>query len=210
MVSVRLDRAFRREESGIVLLETLLVIPILLLIIAGMIEFGVALFQWNTSVKALHIGARQIAVSSPLVGDSNYLTALTSDYGTLPQGDPVPAAVQSISCGAGITPCVASRLQGVIDGGDGACGGNTGTRIGMCDVAPWIGPNNVVVTYFRAGLGYVARPNGPVSTVRVELRNVTFNFYLLDDLIPALGNISIPTLPVTVTGEDLKDCLTGC
>lgn len=201
---------FLRDQAGIVLLETLLVIPILLLLLAGMIEFGTALFQWNGSVKALQIGARLAAVSSPLVGDANYENGLTSDYGSLSQGDPVPSAVQSVSCGAGTTPCITARMQGIIDGGDGACGGNTGTRIGMCDVAPWIDADNVLITYYRAGLGYVARPSGPVSTIRIELRDVTFDFFLLDELIPTLGNITIPALPVTITGEDLKDCLTGC
>lgn len=201
---------FWREQTGIVLVETLLVIPIVLIMIAAMIEFGVAVYQWNSSVKSMGIGARLAAVSSPIVGDANYNNALTSDLAGLPQGDPVPATILSVSCGPGAAPCDAARIQDLIDGGDGACGGNTGVRIGMCDIAPWIGVNNVFVTYYRAGLGYVARPAGPVSTVRIELRNVTFNFFLLDDLIPALGSIPIPAHPVTITSEDVKSCLTGC
>lgn len=197
--------SFWRDERGITMLEALLVTPIVLLAITAMVELGVLMFQWNLSVKAAQTGARLAAVSSPVVGDTAYQT-LNADFGTTPQGDPVPSAIRSVSCGAGTTACDATRIDRLITGGDGACA-TTAILIGMCDVAPWIGEDNVLVTYSRAGLGYVGRPGGTVSTVTVELRNLTFDFLLLDALVPALNSIAIPAHPVSITGEDLSDCL---
>ena len=80
----------------------------------------------------------------------------------------------------------------------------------MCDVAPWIRTDNVLVTYTRSGLGYVGRPFGPVSTVTVELRNVNFGFLLLTTLIPTLSNYTLPPHRVSTTSEDLSNCKALC
>ena len=83
----------------------------------------------------------------------------------------------------------------------------------MCDIMPQIRPENVVVTYYRSGLGYVGRPTGPLPTITVEVVNLRFNFFILDALlqVASLGGttgvptgINIPASPVTITGEDLR------
>ena len=70
-------------------------------------------------------------------------------------------------------------------------------------LAPWIGADNVRVTYSRSGLGYVGRPFGAVSTVTVGLQGLTFDFLILDELLPGLGSITIPPHRVSATSEDL-------
>lgn len=193
---------FLREDSGITLVEALLVMPIVLLMITTMVELGAAMYQWNLSVKAVHIGARHASVSTPLVGRATYNTEMESDWTGINEGDPTPSTVLTVSCGAGTTACETAEINRLLTGGDGVCGGGS-PRVGMCDVAPWIGSNNVLVTYSRTGLGYVGRPFGAVSTVTVELQNLTFDFFILDELLPGLGSISIPPHRVSATSEDI-------
>ncbi|PCJ08071.1 MAG: pilus assembly protein TadE [Rhodobacteraceae bacterium] len=203
-------QCFAADERGLSLTEALLVMPIVLLVLVAMIEFGTAVFQWNQATKAVQIGARLAAVSSPVTGDTAYL-ALTADHAGIPEGDPTPAGLVSVSCGAGTTACDSARLARLLDGGDGSCQPSGGlSMMGMCDVAPFIGPENVRVTYYRSGLGYVGRPFGPVSTITVELRNLTFDFLIADELIPGLSSLTIPAQPVSITSEDVNDCRDTC
>lgn len=208
MVIRRLFNRFRKEEDGVVLVEGLLSMPIVMLMTIAMVECGMLLFQWNLTVKALQIGARFASVSQPLVGQATYDT-LTNDYGTLIEGDPVPNAIVSVACGAGTTPCDSAALTRLMTGGD-SCGViTTGAPTGICDIARFIQPENLLITYHRAGLGYVGRPFGVVTTVTVELRNQYFDFLFLDAILPdILGGINIPAHPVSITSEDLSDCST--
>lgn len=206
-------RRFHQDERGIALTEALLSLPIVILVLTAMVELGVATYQWNQSVKAVQIGARLAAVSSPLVGDVAY-EALDVFEAAVNEGDAVPQEPLSVTCGPDSTPCDATRLDRLRTGGDGSCGsdgsGLTPQLVGMCDVAPFIGPENIQISYHRSFLGYAGRPFGPVSTITVELRDVTVDFLLLDSLIPALGSITIPAHPVSITSEDLNDCREEC
>ena len=210
MVMRRMLSRFRRDEDGVVLVEGLLSMPIVILMMIAMVECGMLLFQWNLTVKALQIGARLAAVSEPVVGQTAYDT-LTNDYGALIEGDPVPNAIVTVSCGAGASPCDATQLNRLMTGGD-ACGTTTfGAPAGICDMARFINPDNLRISYHRAGLGYVGRPFGVVTTITVELRNQYFDFIFLDAILPDLfGGINIPAHPVTITSEDLSDCTTTC
>ena len=208
MVKLRWKK-FAGDEKGIALTEALLVMPIVLIFTTVMVELCVLMYQWNQSVKAVQIASRRAAVSTPLVGRVAYDAAMTADYGVTPSGDPVPGAAPTISCGPTGTPCNAAQMSALLTGGDGICGPGS-TMIGACDVAPWITADNLTITYVRSGLGYVGRPNGPVTTVIVELNNVVVDFLLLDSLIPGITNIAIPAHRASTTSEDLSDCDTLC
>jgi Flp pilus assembly protein TadG len=52
-----------RRESGQALVEFALVLPILMLLVMGIIDFGFAFNQWNTAQNAAREGARIAAVS---------------------------------------------------------------------------------------------------------------------------------------------------
>lgn len=207
----RLDRGiFWQDDRGISLVESLLVMPIVLLVLVAMIEFGIAVFQWNEATKAVQVGARLAAVSSPITGDVAY-DGLVADHTGIPEGNPTPSGFVSVSCGAGTVPCDATRLARLLDGGDGSCqpSGEI-SMMGMCDFAPFITAENVRITYHRSGLGYVGRPFGPVSTITVELRQLSFDFLFVDELIPGLTSLEIPAQPVSITSEDVSDCRDDC
>lgn len=197
--------SFRRDETGATLLEALMVMPIVLVAISALVEFGYAMHQWNQSAKAMQLGARLAAVSDPIPAD---MSALTSDFGTSEGGDPVPATVQTVSCGAGTTACDSTRLNRLVFGSDGQCNPNFGTSTpGMCDLNSRIQPQNVLISYRRAGLGYVGRPFGAVSTITVELRDLTLNLPFLGGLL-GITSLTVPPHPVSVTSEDLCTTLT--
>jgi hypothetical protein len=203
VIATKLSR-FARQQDGTALVEGLLVFPLVLLTFAAFFEFGYAVFQWNQTVKALQAGARHIAVSDPLIST----TQMANFDGGGPSGDPVPGAVVSESCGAGTTPCVASEMNRLIyganaDGTDDQCGNAAENTIpGMCDFNTRIGVNNVLATYYRAGLGYEGRPDGPVLTIRLEVKDLNFDLPLVGALL-SLDTITIPAHPVTITSEDL-------
>lgn len=196
---VALLKRFRESEDGVSLTEALLVTPIVLLVFTTFIELGFATFQWNQTVTAMQHGARMLAVSDPMLADMSHLT---SDYPTT-EGGPVPPAILSLSCGAGEVACDSTQMQRLITGSDTSCAYVAGTRPGMCDIFPRITANSVRITYYRSGLGYVGRPDGPVLSITVELRNLTFNFLLLGRFLPT-SVLTIPAHPVTITSEDMS------
>jgi len=209
MVTEHLIGPFRRDESGVVLSEALITFPIVLLVFAAFVEFGYAMSQWNQTVKALQYGARLAAVSDPLVSQAAFDAAFPIGAANpLNNGTATPNdATISVSCGPGYTACDAARLSRVVRGSDGACGVAGDPRPGICDINWRIQPQNLLVTYQRSGLGYWGRPEGPVLTMRLEVRNITFDLPLLGGLL-GLDTITIPAHPVTITTEDLRTCST--
>lgn len=195
-------RKLKHDEAGISFVEGLIVFPLVLLTIVTLIELGMAVYQWNQTTKAVNLGARLAAVSDPVA--TNYKTLLTADYDANNVGKPTPTTPISIVCTLGAANCSDTALTRLVRGSDGACNSNFGSGVpGMCDLNPAIGPANVQVTYYRSGLGYIGRPDGPVSTITVQVRNLQFNFFLLGALL-GLNSLPIPAQPVTVTSEDLS------
>lgn len=215
MVNLRSRLSFWRDDRGIALSEALLTFPIVMLVFAAFVEFGFAMSQWNQTVKALQYGARLAAVSDPLVEEDNFVAAFPTEAADpLNNGKAAPNdATISATCGPYLAGCDVAELNRIVLGSDGVCGPVGTSRPGMCDLN-WsinpqyrIKPENVVVTYQRSGLGYWGRPDGPVLTMRFEVRYVTVPVLFLGALL-GLDNITIPVHPVTITTEDLKTCST--
>jgi TadE-like protein len=57
---------FRRDEHGIQLVELAIVLPILLLLFAGVAEFGRYFYEYTTLAKGARLGARYLASKSVL------------------------------------------------------------------------------------------------------------------------------------------------
>ena len=69
---------------------------------------------------------------------------------------------------------------------------------------PYIGNDNVQITYSQNGLGFVGRPNGLPVTVTVTLTSMTFRFLVIDKLLGFGGTFSMPPFNATLIGEDLS------
>lgn len=63
---------FRREELGISLVETAIVVPILLVLFAGVAEFGRYFYEYTTLAKASRLGARYLASKSVMSEEEDY------------------------------------------------------------------------------------------------------------------------------------------
>jgi Flp pilus assembly protein TadG len=61
--ALELARRLRREESGVALAELTLVLPLLLLLLFGMIDFGKAINYWIDETHLANEGARWAAVN---------------------------------------------------------------------------------------------------------------------------------------------------
>ncbi|MDQ8161829.1 MAG: TadE/TadG family type IV pilus assembly protein [Gemmatimonadota bacterium] len=105
------SRRFRRDESGIALLEFALFVSVLLLLVFGIIDFGRALFTANNLVAAAREGARYGArVTNPgavLGAIRDTAASKMSPFGNAP----VNAATQVlVAC---VPNCSTGQLQSV-------------------------------------------------------------------------------------------------
>lgn len=201
----RLIRRACRDTDGGILVETTVMMTIMFVFVLGSVDFLMAMYQWNAATKAVEIGARIAAVSDPVSSDVSSITGLS---GGLNPGDPMPAFTRvcngaTSSCSGGTFSQTA--LNTIVYGrGSAACGDSTTVyATGMCDIFSRILPANVVITYTQSGLGYVARPGGPVPTITVSVQNLPFQFYFLGGFM-GMANIQIPGLTTSITGEDLS------
>jgi Flp pilus assembly protein TadG len=195
-------RRLGADRSGAAMVEFSLVVTMVLMLTGGLVEFTIIYGQWNAASKAMHLGSRLASVSDPIASNLKSLV----DPGV--PGSPWTTAY-TIRCSGATSSCDAgtydaAAMNTLIYGrGDATCGNNApGQFPGMCDIFPNIRPQNVVVTYQHTGLGFAARPGGPVPTITVELTGLQYNFALLK-MLPGLTNMTLPAMRTTATGEDL-------
>jgi Flp pilus assembly pilin Flp len=201
-----------RDENGAVFAEFAILLPIIVVVVCGSIDFLNAFYQWNAAAKAVEVGARIAAVSDPVAVGLNNLSNQAVLEGAIP-GAPLASFTVSCSaegcsctgrCGAitanSLEPAAMNRI--IFGRGSAACGdAKSYYTAGMCDVLPSITAANVVIVYTHTGLGYAGRPGGPVPTITVSLRDMQFQFFFLTALLGV--HIAIPPMTVTITAEDL-------
>lgn len=201
------------------MVELTIVAALLLTLVLGFVDFGYAFYQWNAATKAVQVGVRLAAVSTPvptgLVNESNTSTVALV-------GEPIPANQFSYSCtadAAGVASCsrcdsadvcasaAASQAAfNLIFYGDRVvldCSVQSPGRAGMCDFFPALEPDEVQIDYVATGLGYWTRPGGPVPTIRVSIEGHQFQFFFLSGLL-SFTPITMPNMLSTITGEDLS------
>lgn len=174
------------------------------ILIGGLIDFSIGLYQWNSATKALQQGARLAAVSDPVSSD---LATMTGLEGGANPGDTFPSFTRvcsgaSQSCSGGTYS--ATAMETIVYGrGETSCGAiGADLTAAMCDVFDRVTPANVQITYGETGLGFAGRPGGPVPTITLELTGLTFNLVFLNGLM-GFGPITMPAMKTTATGEDL-------
>ena len=204
-----------RDETGAVLVEISILLPIVITILCGSIDFLYAFYQWNAAAKAVQVGARIAAVSDPVAAGLNDLTNLVVLSGSVAPRRPMPGftltcdgRVEACTCsgncpGISANPYNAAAMNRLIFGrGSSSCtDATTYYATGMCDILPSITAANVRIVYTQTGLGYAGRPGGPVPTVTVSLQDLQFQFFFLSYLLGR--NIPIPAMTTTITAEDL-------
>ena len=207
--------AFWRDETGAVLVEISILLPVVITILCGSIDFLYAFYQWNAAAKAVQVGARIAAVSDPVAAGLNDLTNVVVLSGSVAPRRPMPGftftcdgRVEACTCsgncpGISANPYNAAAMNRIIFGrGSSSCtDATTYYAAGMCDILPSITAANVRIVYTQTGLGYAGRPGGPVPTITVSLQDLQFQFFFLSYLLGR--NIPIPAMTTTITAEDL-------
>jgi Flp pilus assembly protein TadG len=204
------------DQTGNVLVETTVMIPIMFTFLLGGVDFLNAFLQWSAAAKAVEIGARIAAVSDPVASGLNSIptNALSS---TFRLGDPMPAFTVTCDGGAMACTCTSGSCTGmgvysatamnlIVYGrsGNTTCGAVTSEYFsGMCNLFWPILPQYVTVVYSQTGLGFAGRTAGPVPTITVSLNagasKLPFKFYFLP-----LAQINIPPVTTTITAEALS------
>ena len=225
-------KSLLKDESGHAYLEFTVVAVVMMTVLFGVIEFSLAYFQWNAATKAMQVGARLAAVSSPVWDDVDLLRGNESGHeaGTPLNNHTLSSGNYgySVTCSRPNPPtdgtCIENYDNTGLSGGgidtnmdqaalDTLVFGRNSTQcddvtaagaqtLGMCDIYQDIGVENVRITYEHSNLGYSTRPGGMVPTIKLELVNLNFNFIFLDDLLN-LGPIQMPGLVTTLAAEDM-------
>jgi len=205
-------RSLRRDECGAAAVEFALIAMLLFIVSFGIIDFGLAYWQWVSAEKATQVGVRKAVVSNMVAaglktwpinngGTSANGTAcmtgttIITDCSFSPVTCTSDAAGATITCSCPSTPCPT---------GTPTASDFTAIVAEMQKVDPYIGNNNVQVTYSQNGLGFVGRPNGLPVTVTVSLTGMTFQFLVIDKLLGFGGTFTMPPFTATLIGEDLS------
>jgi Flp pilus assembly protein TadG len=210
---MRRSRRLLRDDTGSVMVEVAVLIPIIFVFILGIVDFLNAFRQWNAAAKAVEVGARIAAVSDPLAPGLNGL-AKAAVTGSVFSGDNMPTFKVACDGSTGTCTCTGTctgvgttipttAMNTLLYGrGNTACNAtpNGYYFAGMCNFLPGIAAKNVVVTYQHDKddqLGYAGRSDGPVATITVALNpNLLFQFFFLNFV-----SIPIPPQSTTITSE---------
>ncbi|RUW63693.1 TadE/TadG family type IV pilus assembly protein [Mesorhizobium sp. M7A.F.Ca.US.008.03.1.1] len=203
MVTERIK--FWANQSGATMVEMAIVMPLLLTLLLGFVDFGYAFYQWNAGNKAVQAGARLAQISTPVASGLLVETITQSDITKV--GTAVAANTYNYICTANIAGSVTctcgvgatcQNLNVSQAAFDFIFSGNS-SRAGMQTFLPMLAKSEVRIQYQASGLGYWTRPSGPVPTVTVSITNHPFQFFFL-----GFANITMPSMLSTVTGEDMK------
>jgi Flp pilus assembly protein TadG len=167
---------FRKRTDGSALVEFAAVMPILLILLFGGVDFAFAVWQRAAVVKAAEIGARRAIVTDKVatnVFDTLFTTAAAlggkcMDASTSPPTASADCAFAPITCG---------YISGAMGCSSGAYNATAFADIynRMVLAYPQLKQNNVSITYASSGLGFVGGPNGVPATVTVSISCLTYD-----------------------------------
>jgi Flp pilus assembly protein TadG len=176
-IRARTLRRLLRDSGGGALVEFGLILPTLLLVSFGAIEFTITMFDYHRLGEAARRGARQ-AIMSPPVAKLDTLQAM----GTI-----TCTNTGSLSCGSATKHTTAAANF-------------TAVLSAIQEIAPGVGASNVAISYAWSGIGDLSTPGGIKPVVTVQLTGVTHQFTLLS-IIPALDNIVLPSFSTSVVAN---------
>lgn len=202
-LSARL-RAFRRDQEGTTLVEMALVLPIFLLLLFALIDFGRLGFEYVLADKGMQLAARMSVARPPACPG----VPQTNLRGAVAQGAVPP--YYGTNCRAGGTVCVNPGTITCV----GASSNATAAEV-WAAISPLMPSNatiaNLSFTYtFDANLGFLGGPYTPIVTVKTS--NLSFQFATPISALAALaagqannlpGSLPFPAMTVSLPAEDL-------
>ncbi len=200
----RPESRFATDEDGSTLVEFAIVMPVFLLMLFGLIDFGRLGFEYVMANKAVQLAAR-VAIARPPACPG---VPSVNVRGTLPSGSVPPffgtncrsaanvcATAATVTCNGDASNATAAEIWGDI-------------AVLMPSGAV---PSNLKFTYaYTSDLGFLGGPYEPMVTV--EIRNLNFQFVTpLAALAAVAGSagsalpmqLPFPALSVSLPAEDL-------
>lgn len=195
--------------------EFALVLPLLLILLLGIIDGGRFLFEVNQAQKATQVGARMLAVTSPLaagLSEADYAGFAKDDGTKLASGDTIPLeALGTILCTSEECTCETTPCP---DLGEFASTQFTNVLLArMQQINPRIEADNIEVRYSGAGIGSAGDliVSGPTKggspppeqmevapMITVSLTGMQFRPVTL----LALATVDLPSFATSMTAED--------
>lgn len=185
-------RHFLRDESGAGAAEFALVVLLFVVLIFGIIDFGRALWEWNSAAKATQLGVRLAVVTDMVAGGLQTYDGL-ADAG----GNGLPVPIGAIAPNPVV--CTQSGCNGYDPKNDAAFDAVVAR---MQQVYSRIQPENVIVEYRHIGLGFAGNPFGPDIVPLVTVRLTGMNFDFITPGLSGMASIPMPDFSATLTGED--------
>lgn len=167
-------------ESGSALVGFAFVLPVLLALTFGSIEFSLALLDYNRATEAGRRGAREAMILDPV-----------ADIQGLDLTVPVTCSIQGgvVACD-GASVASAASFSGIVQA--------------MQSVFPDLTAENVIVSYSSSRIGNVSLPSGVVPMITVSIVNLKHKFLLLPALPGMPSGFTFPNMEVTSIGNGAK------
>ena len=195
----------------------------------AIIEFSLALWQWNTAEKATELGVRYAVQSNPVASaflDYDALSGGGFDPGDSITTSAVPPFTLSCTTTDGVSGACSCSGLGCVPfraGLDLSKGDETVfdpiafnaivRRMDGVFRGSDLGPDNVRIDYSHVGVGFAGRPGMHiVPAVTVRLDGVTFDFMVLSFIRPLMfygseqpttSGFPMPPFTATLSGEDM-------
>ena len=146
--------------AGVAVVEFAIIVPVLLAITLGIVEFGLVLFEYHRLGEATRRGAREAVIETPMA----QLTGLTSG---------------SVDCQgpSGAVTCTGGAVSSAVE--------DTFTLVlaGMQDILPTLSDSNVHVIYSDSGItDPTATPGIITPTVTVEVQGHAYTYVALEHI----------------------------
>jgi len=221
-------RKLAADRGGSISVEYVIVIGLLFVLTIALIEFSLALWQWNTAEKATELGVRYAVQSNPVASAFLNYNAISGGgfapgiFMTTTKVPPFTLSCTTTDGVSGSCPCSGAGCGAFIAGlgGDpvdefnGAAFNAILVRMDGVFRGSDLGPENVKIDYSHVGTGFAGRPGldiVPVVTVRLD--GVTFDFMILSFIRPLMfygldqstsSGFLMPPFTATLSGEDMN------
>ncbi len=214
-------RKLAADRRGSISVENAIVFGLLIVLTVALIEFSLALWQWNTAEKATELGVRYAVQSDPVALG-------LAEYNGVTGGGFVPGTSLKFSNLDAFTLSCTSSSCSCSGAGCGDFTGSVSNPTGVDTVAfnaiitrmdgvfrgSDLDTSNVTIDYSHVGMGFAGRPGlDIVPVVTVRLTGVTFDFMILSFIRPLMfygseqpttSGIPMPPFTATLSGEDLN------